>query len=260
MKSDYELISVTRETEEGFRILPVADVHLGALEHMEREWCQFCASVLDQPRTYLVLGGDLMNNNTRSSVGNPFDEVLRPQEQKRILIDMLKPLRSRIWAMCLGNHEARSRRESDVDLMYDVACKLDIEDRYRQNVAVLKIQPPPVERHDLPVYVIAMTHGTGGGIYSGAALNRAERFGYYFDGIDALIVGHTHKPIVSQPSKLRVDARNNVVNLAPFKVVSLSSWMRYGGYAMGKMLQPSSHAPQVMSFAGGKKKEIIVSM
>lgn len=261
MKSDYELSVFHFPERPDLTLLPIADVHLGAAEHLEREWRLFCESVLNQPNTYILLGGDMINNNTRCAVGNPFDEVIRPREQKKIMAEMLMPLRERILAGVLGNHERRSLCESDVDIMYDVFCKLDIEERYRQNLAVIKIQMGDGKAGGKrnPTYTIALTHGTGGGIYTGAAVNRAERFGYYIDGADALIVGHTHKPFVSQPAKLKINPYNNIITVRPFKVVSVSSWMEYGGYAAQKLLQPTIHTPQTMVLRG-HKKEITVTM
>ena len=203
----------------------------------------------------------MINNSTRSSVANPFDEVIRPREQKRLMAEMLMPLRERILAGVLGNHERRSLRESDVDIMYDIMCKLDLEDLYRQNIAFLKLQlgdPYADGRHN-PTYTIVLTHGTGGGILTGASLNRGERFGYVIDGMDVLVTSHVHKPFVTQPAKLLIDKHNNKVTVKPFKVVSATSWLEYGGYAAQKMLLPASHALQKIHLCG-KSKIITVSM
>jgi predicted phosphodiesterase len=71
-----------------------------------------------------------------------------------------------------------------------------------------------------PTYNLVVTHGAGGGILTGGAVNRGERFGYVIDGMDALIVGHTHKPFTTQPGKIKIDPHNNLVTIKPFKVIS----------------------------------------
>ena len=136
-----------------------------------------------------------------------------------------------------------------------------IEDRYRENIAFVKLQIGDKDADGLrnPTYMMAVSHGAGGGILTGGAVNRNERFGYVLDGVDCLITGHTHKPYVTQPAKIVVDGHNNKVSLKPFKVVSASAWLDYGGYAAQKMLLPSSHASQVITLAGNKK-EIKVTM
>ena len=110
-----------------------------------------------------------------------------------------------------------------------------------------------------PTYCFVVTHGAGGGMLTGGSVNRNERFGYVIDGMDCLIVGHTHKPFVTQPSKIKIDTHNNKVSVKPFKVVSSTSWLEYGGYAAQKMLIPSSHAPQIITVCGNHK-EIKVTM
>ena len=263
MLGDFEMIQHRIDGAEPVTIYPIADVHFGASEHMERAWSQFCIDVLKEPRSYIILGGDLVNNATKTSVSNVYEEIYRPREQKKFITEMLTPLRERILCAVTGNHERRSLKDVDSDITYDIMCKLDIEDRYRQNIAFMKIQTGLVDKRQgadsRPTYCFAVTHGSGGGILTGGGVNRSERFAYVMDGVDALIVGHTHKPWVTQPSKIKVDTRNNRVSVAPFKVISMSSWLEYSGYPVQKMLLPTSHARQVITLSG-RKKEIRVEM
>ena len=261
MLSDFELITYHFEKNNDIIIYPISDVHLGAAEHMEKEWESFCSSLLEQPNAYITLGGDLINNTTRSSVANIFEETMRPREQKKRMVEMLSPIKSRILCAVSGNHERRSAKDADDDPTYDIMCKLDLEDIYRENMAFVKIQVGNINGSGLqnPTYTLAITHGAGGGMLTGASVNRAERFGYVIDGMDALIVGHTHKPLVTQPQKLVIDPRLNKISFKPFKVIISTSWLNYGGYAAQKMLIPSSYAPQTVVLKG-KYKDIKVTM
>ena len=243
------------------KIIPISDLHVGAKEFMESEWEKFCNNVINTPNTFVTLGGDLMNNATRNSVSNVFDDTMRPREQKRYLVEMLEPIRDRILCGVAGNHERRSSKDVDDDPTYDIMCKLDLEHLYRENVAFIKIQMYSNKRSKScnHTYILGVTHGSGGGIYTGAAVNRNERFGYIIDGLDCLIVGHTHKPFVTQPNKINIDPHNNKISFKPFKVVSSTSWLSYGGYAAQKMLLPSSHCLQTITLSKSNK-EISVDM
>ena len=66
---DFDLIVHQLYGGNDITIVPIADVHLGAPECMEQEFVKFIAEVKDTPDLYLILGGDLVNNGTRSSVG-----------------------------------------------------------------------------------------------------------------------------------------------------------------------------------------------
>lgn len=254
--SDFHIITKRFTERNDITIYPIADIHLGAAEHMESAWREFRTKILEEENAYITLGGDLLNNGIKSSVSNVYEEILRPREAKKLMVEMLAPLRDRILCAVSGNHEARSSKEVDDSIIYDICAKLDIEDICRENIAFLKIQfgLPRAKGQDNPTYVIAVTHGNGGGIMSGGAVNRAERFAYALDGIDALIVGHTHKPFATQPGKLKVDPHNNIVSVKPFKIVSCSSWLDYGGYAARANLLPTTHTTQKLTLSAREKR------
>ncbi|MBP5720410.1 MAG: metallophosphoesterase [Bacteroidales bacterium] len=267
MLPDFEMIQHQFMGGHDITIIPVSDVHLGSPECMEQEFIQFVQKVKNTPNVYLILGGDLIDNGTRSSVSEIFKATMSPSQQKKAMAKILSDVSDRILCFVPGNHERRSGKDADDDPVYDIAAKLDLEHLYRENIAFLKIQlglKTGASGHmshgfDRPTYVITVLHGAGGGIYTGAAVNRNERFGYVIDGMDALIVGHTHKPFATQPGKIKIDPFNNKVSIKPFKVISSTSWLEYGGYAARQMLLPATHCLHTLTLKG-RKKEIIVTM
>ena len=106
--TDFDLIVRHFPKNDDIRIYPIADVHFGAIECMEGEWQRFCNNLLSDPNAYVVLCGDLINNATRSSVSNVFEDRLRPREQKKLMAELLTPLKDRILCALPGNHERRS--------------------------------------------------------------------------------------------------------------------------------------------------------
>lgn len=255
MLSDFNVI--VRRFDSAIKIACISDIHFGALEHMEPEWNKFLDSVRADPNLYLVLGGDLINNNTRSSVGSPWDDTIRPREQKRMMVEALKPIKDRILCCVSGNHERRSMKDADDDPTYDIMSKLDLEDVYRQNAAFMKLQLGQRTSNDNranATYTFAVTHGAGGGIYTGATVNRNERWGNVIEGVDCVIVGHTHKGTVSRPSKIVFDPHNDKITIREYVVISCVSWQRYAEYPLQKMLLPASTGiPQVVHLSDKEK-------
>ena len=244
MLDDYTMI--THRFDDEITVIPVADVHLGAIEHDQKAWESFCTKVKDEPNTYLCLVGDLVNNNTRSSVGNPFDEVYRPREQKRIMTEYLLPLKNKVLCAVSGNHERRtSAKESDQDITYDIMARLGIENLYRENVVYMKISigTRATTKAKCPnvSYTFCVTHGAAGGRLTGNPVNRAEEFARTVQNLDVLIVGHSHKGSVTRPKRIVIDDKNNVVKEVSGVIVGAESWMQYGGYAARKMLLPAEH-------------------
>lgn len=244
MQNDFQLIQ--HKFDNDIIIVPISDVHLGAIEHNKTEWENFLSSVEEKDNIYFFLCGDLINNSTRNSVANPFDEIMRPREQKNKMVEYLLPIKDRILCAVSGNHEGRSSKDSDVDLTYDIMSKLGIEDLYRENIAFLKLslgnrtdKSTKSGTKSCNVYTFGVTHGSGGGIYTGSAVNKNERFGYIIDGLDGLVVAHTHKGAVTRPEKIVIDANHNTVSRKPWVMVVSESWLNFGGYAARKMLLPA---------------------
>ena len=244
-------------------IYPIADVHLGAIEHDETRWQEFLKRV-ERENAYLIIAGDMLNNSTRGvRFANPFDEVLRPREAKRRMVEYLAPIAQRILVYTGGNHEARNSRDSDQDISYDICSKLDIEHLYRENVAFAKISLGKRKRSSgaLASYVFCVTHGKSGGVYTGTAVNSSERFGgSVLEGVDCVVTGHVHKGFVSHPSKIVVDSTNNCVSMRSYVVVSCVSWLNYGGYAARSMLLPAEIAnPQRLHLVAREKDKQIIT-
>lgn len=259
MLNDFDMIK--HHFDAPITIFPISDVHYGALEHKKKEWLAFCKMVEETPNAYIILGGDLVNNNVRTcSFINPYDELVRPREQKQRMVEFLEPIKDRILCAVNGNHEARSIRDDDIDITYDIMAKLDIEDLYRPNVAFMKVSlGKRADKSPVASYTFATTHGAGGGIYTGATVNRNERFGNVIEGLDCLIVGHTHKGTVTKPSKIVIDRKNDTVSMSHYTVISMVPWLNFGGYAMQKMLLPSHVAdPQKLKLHMNQKKRIEV--
>ena len=261
MLPDFNMIIHKFPDREDITIYPIADVHLGARECKEQDFISFIDGIKDKPDVYLVLGGDLINNATRSSVTNVFEETMRPADQKKEMAKILAPVAHKILAAVSGNHERRSGKDADDDPTYDILCKLDKETVYRENMAFVKLQfgNPTGAGADNPTYALVVTHGAGGGMLTSGAVLRGERFGYAIDGMDALIMGHTHKPFTTVPGKIVIDKHNNKVSVKPFKVINMTSWCDYSGYAAQKMLLPSSHCMHTLTLRG-TRKEMVVTM
>ena len=236
MLNDLEMISHAFPDE--IVIYPISDVHLGAVEHCEPQWQAFLKKV-ENENAYLILAGDLLNNSVRSAgFANPFEEAIRPRDAKRRMVEYLKPLRDRILCVVTGNHERRTYRDDDQDLTYDICSKLDIEDRYRENIAFMcvSVGKRNTENKALATYSFAVTHGAGGGIYTGAAVNRNERFGNLIDGLDCLVAGHVHKAFITKPGKICIDS-NEILYGYIVRIMAQLRWLcRSKDVAYGKSM------------------------
>lgn len=252
MLNDMDMITHTFPGD--VHVIPVADVHLGAVEHASKAWEAFLQRIMDSPNTYIILAGDLLNNSVRGTrFANPFDEAMRPREAKKRMIEYLEPIKDRILCCVTGNHERRSLRDDDIDLTYDICCKLNIEHLYRENLAIMRLclGKRSGENKPMATYIFAVSHGSGGGYLTGGSVNRDERMAGYIDGLDCFVAAHIHKGFITKPAKLVVDPRNGNVSTKYTTVISCVSWLNYGGYAARSFLQPALVAePQMLTLKG----------
>lgn len=248
---------ITHAFPSDITIYPIADVHLGALEFARKEWEGFVQRVESSPNTYLILAGDLLNNTTRSCrFANPLgDDIMRPREAKRVMVEYLTPIRDRLLCCVSGNHERRTIKDSDQDLCLDIMDALGVGHLYRENLAFLRLQlgQRPSEKKPNSTYIFTVAHGASNGALTGAAVNSAEAFASMIDGgLDCFVSGHVHKGFVTKPAKICIDARNGAVSMRHYTVLSCVSWLNYGGYAAQRLLRPAyTSDPQIIFLRAG---------
>jgi predicted phosphodiesterase len=220
------------------RIIPIGDVHLGAPD------CDFEAfkaevdRIARTPRTYAILMGDLLNTDLIGSKGDPYYATIPPGVQKREMVNALEPIRDKVLGIVSGNHERRMLRAVGSCPTYDIAAKLDIEDRYRETMAFLRIGLGKNAHGKEYTYRLMMIHGSGGGGKRGAMVSRMDDFFQSFDGVDIFVYGHSHKPGNTPDSKVMIDSQNRQILQRPVLTVCAGSWCAYGGYAPQNAMRP----------------------
>jgi predicted phosphodiesterase len=256
MRDDFEPIVKDFKDNNDILIYPISDLHIGDKACMYKEWKSFKKKLISEPNSYVTLGGDIANNSIADSVGNVYDDILKPQSQRDLIADELRDIKDKILCVVPGNHEARSSNSVDYHLLWDVCCELGIKDIYRENGAILLIRIGDIKGYGLknPSYSGCVMHGSGGGYLTGSAVNKNERFGYVFDGLDFLIEGHTHKPVNTIPQKIVIDKHNKKVSFKPFRMIIATSWLEYAGYAFRKQMLPAAHCLAELSLAGNCKE------
>jgi predicted phosphodiesterase len=218
-------------------IYPVADVHCGSEGSDLEGFDLFLKQVRSEPRSYLFLMGDLIDNGIKNSVTNVFRATMQPGQQKRHMAGLLEQVADRILALVPGNH-CRRNRDVDNDPVYDIAAKLDLEDRYRESMAFVRIGLGKNSHGKEQSYRIVLTHGSGGGGKAGTMLSKMDDYSQSIDGADVFIYAHSHRPGAQRSSKLWVDMQNRQVIQRPTLTMCAGAWLEYVGYPMDKNMRP----------------------
>lgn len=201
-------------------LVTLSDLHVGAGDrNYIKDIIKFILSV---PNMYVVLGGDMVNNTTKTSKGTTLEEYASGQEQINLLVEYLKPLvdDNRIIAVVGGgNHERRSYNDCFISLPQMIATLLGIPDLYVGEFGIGYIN---VNKN---CYMYGVVHQ-----------HRKTRNYYEHMNMDILIMEHTHELDIRQ--KLVME-HNKYAKKTSLKLIyevdngsalALPSYAKFAGY------------------------------
>lgn len=238
-----------------------SDMHMGSKKCDYKMIQERVERVRTQENTYAILLGDLINNSTKTSVGDCYEEPLSPMEQMKLATRTFEPIKDKILGLTSGNHERRSYKTDGIDLIYFLAEQLKLTDKYDYCACLLFIRLGHDSRHTKTgknsrkiCYSIYMTHGDGnGGRTIGGKANGLQRRGQIVDA-DVIVTGHTHAPLSFRDCCYRTDPQNSSVNLKEQLFVNASATLNYEEYAELFGMKPSSKVSPVLTLNGSIKE------
>lgn len=264
--------TVFNDLSENFKsieILPIFDVHIGSPKCRYKELMADIEKVKQSPNTFIVLGGDLINNSTKASVGDVYEEALSPMSQIKKACDVFYDVKDKILCITSGNHERRSYKQDGIDLMYFFASELGIADKYDYNSCVCVTRFGRQIHSDNKKscksgakvqYSIYVTHGDGnGGRTVGGKANGLERRGMIIPNVDVVITGHTHQNMAFQEMCYLFNEQNRTVREHITTYVNAASYLDYESYAELYGMKPSvCNSPMIK--LNGETKEVMAHM
>jgi len=239
-------------------IHPLADLHIGAPESF------FEKAILKIERSgendFFVLAGDLVNNDTRTSVGDVHSQVLTIEEQFESVRRLLKKHKNKILGVISGNHEQRTEKATGINPLELICRDLGIE--YDDNILILDISVGTHGKGSLKRYnyVLVMGHGYTSARTMGGKINANARLMNVINNADIYITAHTHSPSLSFEDYFEVDKRNKQLTAKTRGLVVIPAFLGYSKYAEQKFLQPTSYVDVVINLVGGgKEKKVRIS-
>ena len=246
MLDDFQIIQSKFDELDHLNIYPLGDVHLGSKEcdmELLKRWVEM---VKADDNGAVVILGDIMNMGLKNSKSNVYEEVLTPLQQKEICYELLSPIADKIIAGCSGNHEYRTVKEVGTNPLYDVFCRMRIEDRYRENACFIKLTVGKQGKNP-NTYGVVLTHGS--------SKNKDEKWTYSVDGCDCFISGHTHLGTHQPMGKIKMDLTHNKVKRVGYQNIVVLPFQSYGGYAVRNKYMPNSLGQfQRITFDGNSKR------
>ena len=251
------------------RELSSIELHIFADEHIGDEHCDMnrllerIEYVKNTPNAYCIMNGDIMDNATKTSIGDTYTQVFNPMEQLAKAVELFDPIKDKILCITHGNHENRTYKNEGINISSLIANQLGLAERYTPTSAVLFIRFGEMSRgfkesngsgnYRKLCYTFYVLHGSGGGRKEGAKAIRLADMASIID-TDIYIHSHTHLPMIMKQAYHRVDTRNSGVALVDKLFVNTAANLKYGGYGEAKEFKPSSMDTPVIYLNGTKKE------
>ena len=237
------------------------ELHIFADEHIGDEHCDMkrllerIEYVKSTPNAYCILNGDLLDNATKTSIGDSYAQTLNPMDQLERAVEIFGPIKDRIICVTHGNHEARTYRKEGINLSALIATQLGLQDLYTPTSAIifLRFGKGSSHVHNRKIrYTIYTLHGSGGGRKEGAKAIRLADMASIIDA-DIYIHSHTHLPMIMRQAFHRIDVSNSTVAKVDKLFVNTAANLDYGGYGEAGEFKPSSKETPVIYLSGTKK-------
>lgn len=242
-------------------IVPFFDVHIGDPQcniDLLKRWIEY---VGETPNAYAILGGDLINNTIKNSVGDVYAEGIPPMKQIDMVVELFTPIKDKVLVCMEGNHEYRSAKEVGLSPTQVICAKMGIGERYSPDVAYLFITTEYRKKHFV-TYTIFTSHGFASSSNIGGKMSALEKMSHVVDA-NVYLCGHTHDVGAFHKDFIISDVKNKKLKQATRLFVNANSFLGYGGYGMKKMYVPTTaKVPKITLnieryFKKGSKTEVI---
>lgn len=248
-----------------------SDLHIGSTKCDYDEIIRRVKLVEEDPNKYCVILGDVVNNTTKTSVGDVYEEPVSPMNQIKKAVDIFRPIKDKILGVTTGNHERRTYKQDGIDLGYFFCRELGIEDCYDYAGVVIFVRFGKKKRradynlkadgtrhtnrergtHSGKItYSMYITHGDGGcGRTVGGKMNALSRRGDMID-TDIVVMGHTHLPATFRECSWKTDNIHKCITQHEQVFVSASATLDHEEYAEIYGMAPSSKRSPVIGLRG----------
>ena len=235
-----------------------ADEHIGDAQCDLKRLHERIDYVKNTPNAYCILNGDLVDNATKTSIGDTYAQEFNPMQQLQNAVNLFGPIKDKILTISHGNNENRTYKKEGIDISCLIAQQLGLSDRYTPTSAMIFLRfGSPKCKHGSDTrkmcYTIYCLHGSGGCRKEGAKAIRLADMASIIDA-DIYIHSHTHLPMIMKQGFFRTDTANSAISNVTKLFVNTAANLDYGGFGEGMEFKPSSKDTPVIYLDGSIKK------
>lgn len=235
--NNYMLLKVDDNYGENELVFPVlSDIHKGSVHHRPDLFAKMIEWINNTSGVLPLLVGDLIENNSKASVGGICEQYLTPNDQVIEFCKDVAHFAHLIPFSVEGNHEARTTRFADFSVGRVIADLLKVP--YIPNEVVVDIHWRGVQKRMLATHRFGKAYSIAQ--IEANVLKKREQLGHF----DFTVSGHNHKSFILPEETLTVVSGRGMEHTRWMILNNGSCVGRTGGYA-----ENFPPAPQDMVYA-----------
>ena len=229
--------------ESVIRLYPLVCLHIGAAQSDIKFIKEQIARIKADKNARWIYMGDGGECVTKLSKGDIYAQLLSPQQQHDMIVELLKPIAPKGLFGIRGNHGHRIYKESGLDFDKNLCHRIGIP--YLGVHAFCNIV---VNRSSYDLY---FHHGLDSGVSMQTKVNKAEALSWFVNA-DAIFTAHSHVAIDLPPAVL-YDIDNNARKIRTklrHQYICGSAYDSRSGYAADKGYRPLLPSWLIVEFSG----------
>jgi predicted phosphodiesterase len=200
-----------RSRTEEFNLYGIGDIHVGSVGCDIKHLREVVDMVKNDPKALWIGMGDFVEAiNITDKRFDPYsiDPCYNIRNLSRLVatqiddvVGYLEPIRNKLIAFVIGNHEETVRLSFNTDVGFELSKRLIAPclgyDGWIR-LSFKRQRSNPLQEPSSTTYHIYVTHGHCGGGKSGGKVNKLEDICSFMDA-DLVLMGHGHKKVITPP-------------------------------------------------------------
>lgn len=221
-------------------LIPLADLHIGCRQSAVDIIRGYLDWIKTHANAFTILNGDLMNCATKDSTPELYEDLITPDEEYKVLRQLLLPIKDKILMITRGGHEEAIFRRVGCDYMARLAYDLgDIDYRPDGGMVGMKL----TRNNHSALFKTYATHGWGGARTIGAKVKKSEDLAIAVDA-DCYVLSHDHTQNIHRLNylslpKSHLSCKKPVYLRKERKLlINTGGFIEYSGYIQRKGYSP----------------------
>ncbi len=236
-----------------FTLYPIGDFHVGSPQCNEGFIRQVLEEIKQNDNAYWCGLGDFMENAIVGSLSDVYTQTMAPEEQAKMIVKWLEPIKHKGLFMIGGNHEQRSHRATGMTPEEYISAELGRDETGRRWVPFLGFSVYATFEllcKTPKSFRCYFHHNRGGGYTKGGKINAAERLRLIAPTADAIFSAHSHVTSRMQTTWYDV-GRKEILNKKGYNYI-IGSALEYSGSYADEKARPAAIVEFIkVTFQGG---------